>query len=50
MALMRLMVEAGEDAEPALQRLREVRACAVETEDQRAWAAIPMYERLGWTP
>ncbi|MGI9390190.1 MAG: protein phosphatase [Boseongicola sp.] len=49
MALMRLMVEAGEDADPALERLREARPCAVETEEQRAWAAIPMFERLGWT-
>ncbi len=49
MALMRLMVEAGEDADPALERLRAARPCAVETESQRAWAAIPMFERLGWT-
>lgn len=50
MALMRLMVEAGEDADPALERLRDTRACAVERETQRAWAAIPMFERNGWTP
>lgn len=49
MAVMRLMVEAGEDADPALERLRQARPCAVETEGQRAWAAIPMFERLGWT-
>ena len=49
MAIMRLMVEAGEDADPALERLREARPCAVEAESQRAWAAIPMFERLGWT-
>ncbi|MBT8459784.1 MAG: protein phosphatase [Boseongicola sp.] len=49
MALMRLMVEAGEEAEPALARLRDVRACAVEAEEQRAWAAIPMFDRLGWS-
>ncbi len=48
MALMRLMVEAGEDADPALERLRKARPCAVETEDQRAWAAIPMFQRNGW--
>jgi len=48
MALMRLMVEAGEDADPALERLRDVRPCAVEAEEQRAWAAIPMFERNGW--
>ena len=49
MALMRLMVEAGEDADPALERLRDVRPCAVEREAQRAWAAAPMFERRGWT-
>jgi protein-tyrosine phosphatase len=48
MALLRLMVEAGEDADPALKRLREVRACAVEAESQRAWASVPMIERNGW--
>lgn len=50
MALLRLMVEAGEDADPALERLRDARPCAVETEGQRAWAAIPMFQRHGWTP
>lgn len=50
MACMRLMVEAGEDADPALERLRVARPCAVETDGQRAWAAIPMFDRLGWTP
>lgn len=49
MALMRLMVEAGEDADPALERLRKSRPCAVETEDQLAWAAIPMFQRNGRT-
>lgn len=49
MALLRLMVEAGENADPALARLRDARPCAVETEAQRAWAARPMFERLGWT-
>lgn len=49
MALLRLMVEAGEDVDPALERLRAVRACAVEAETQKAWAAIPMYDRLGWS-
>ena len=39
MAVMRLMVEAGEPADAAFTRLREVRPCAVETDDQRAWAA-----------
>ena len=50
MALMRLMVEAGEDAGPALERLRDARPCAVEMPAQQAWAAEPMYERRGWTP
>lgn len=40
MALLRLMVEAGEDVDKALARLRGVRPCAVETEDQKAWAAL----------
>ena len=39
MALMRLMVEAGERPDHALMRLRTVRPCAVETEAQRAWAS-----------
>lgn len=38
MALLRLMVEMGEDAEAALARLRDVRPCAVETGEQLAWA------------
>ena len=50
MAVLRLMVEAGEDADPALERLRDVRPCAVERESQRAWAAIPMFQRRGWSP
>lgn len=38
MAALRLMIEAGEDPETALARLRSVRSCAVETDDQKAWA------------
>lgn len=38
-AALRLMVEAGEDPVAALERLREVRACAVETPEQFRWAA-----------
>lgn len=38
MIVLRLMVECGEEAGPALTRLRTVRPCAVETEDQRRWA------------
>ena len=49
MVLLRLMVEAGEDVDPALERLRDVRDCAVEVDQQKAWAAIPMFERNGWT-
>ncbi|MDE0696471.1 MAG: protein phosphatase [Boseongicola sp.] len=40
MALLRLMVEAGEDVDAALAQLRSVRPCAVETAAQRAWAAL----------
>ncbi len=38
MAVLRLMVELGEDVTQALHRLRAVRPCAVETEAQMAWA------------
>jgi len=36
---LRLMVEHGEAPNAALQRLRMVRPCAVETDAQQAWAA-----------
>ena len=39
MILLRLMCETGEPANKALERLRNVRPCAVETEDQRNWAS-----------
>jgi protein-tyrosine phosphatase len=39
MAVLRLMVECGEAPEVALARLRQARACAIETEEQRRWAA-----------
>jgi protein-tyrosine phosphatase len=39
MVALRLMVERGEAAEPALARLRAARPCAVETDGQLAWAA-----------
>lgn len=39
MALLRLMVEAGEAPDLALARLRQVRPCAVETDAQLAWAS-----------
>lgn len=38
MAVLRLMIEAGEAPAVALARLRAVRPCAVETETQRQWA------------
>ncbi len=38
MALLRIMVEAGETGPEALNRLREVRPCAVETQAQMEWA------------
>lgn len=37
-ALLRLMVEAGEAPALALQRLRQARPCAVETDAQYHWA------------
>lgn len=39
MAVLRLMVEIGEEPDAALARLRAVRPCAVETVEQFAWAA-----------
>lgn len=39
MALLALMVGAGEEPGPALLRLRAVRPCAVETDAQFDWAA-----------
>ena len=38
MAVLRIMIAAGEPADAALKRLRAVRPCAVETEAQLAWA------------
>ncbi|MBE0452891.1 dual specificity protein phosphatase family protein [Roseovarius autotrophicus] len=38
MAVLRLMIEAGEVPERALARLRALRPCAVETGAQMAWA------------
>ena len=38
MAALRLMIEAGEDADAALKRLRAVRPCAIETDAQLQWA------------
>lgn len=39
MAILRLMIATGEVPEAALQRLRRVRPCAVETDAQFKWAA-----------
>ncbi len=39
MVILRLLVELGELPEVALERLRAVRFCAVETEAQLAWAS-----------
>ena len=38
MAATRIMVELGENADTAVARLREVRACAIETQDQLTWS------------
>ncbi len=38
MAMLRLMIEAGETPDAALARLRAIRPCAVETDAQMAWA------------
>ncbi len=38
-AALRLMIEAGETPEPALNRLRQARPCAVETPEQFLWAS-----------
>ena len=38
-AALRLMIEAGEAPEPALNRLRQARPCAVETPEQFLWAS-----------
>jgi protein-tyrosine phosphatase len=38
MIALRLMAEAGEDPREALSRLRKIRPCAVETEEQYGWA------------
>jgi protein-tyrosine phosphatase len=38
MVALRLMVEAGEAPDEALARLRGIRPCAIETDEQMAWA------------
>ncbi len=39
MAVLRILVEMGEEPEAALARVRAVRPCAVETEAQALWAS-----------
>ncbi|KIC45302.1 MAG: protein-tyrosine phosphatase family protein [Ruegeria sp.] len=41
MVVLRLMVECGENPDTALTRLRALRPCAVETDDQLHWATAP---------
>ncbi len=41
MIVLRIMIEFGEDPHEALDRLRKIRPCAVETEDQENWAKLP---------
>lgn len=38
MIILRLMIAAGEAPDAALERLRRARPCAIETDDQMAWA------------
>lgn len=38
MAIVRILVEMGEEPAKALERLRAVRPCAVETDEQMRWA------------
>ncbi|MTH98715.1 protein-tyrosine phosphatase family protein [Roseibium sp. RKSG952] len=46
MIVLRLMIECGERPENALQRLRKVRPCAVETDDQLNWATSAAQPQL----
>ena len=48
MIALRLMIEAGEAPQPALERLRAVRPCAIETDAQMDWAIAahgPIFRR-----
>ena len=40
MIVLRIMIEFGEDPEEALERLRKIRPCAVETKAQENWAKL----------
>ena len=46
MTLLRIMVDAGEPAHPALMRLRRARPCAVETNAQLIWATDGVLDHL----
>ncbi|MCB1409535.1 MAG: protein phosphatase [Rhodobacteraceae bacterium] len=41
MIALRLLIEGGEAADPALSRLRQARPCAIETDAQHLWATAP---------
>ena len=41
MIVLRIMIEFGEDPREALERLRKIRPCAVETKEQENWARLP---------
>ncbi len=41
MVVLRLMIECGEAPTQALDRLRKLRPCAVETDAQKHWAILP---------
>ena len=40
MIVLRIMIEFGEDPDEALERLRKIRPCAVETKAQENWARL----------
>lgn len=40
MIVLRIMIEFGEDPDKALERLRKIRPCAVETKLQETWARL----------
>ncbi len=46
MVVLRLMVECGENPRDALARLRGVRSCAVETDEQLQWATTGRMVRV----
>ncbi len=46
MIALRAMIDAGERAEEALERLRSCMACAVETDEQMAWATSGLIKNV----